>query len=195
MTLHDITSHHINHITPLLRELHWLKVPERTHFPVCADIPTRTRYNAALSRRKLPLDHRYHRPLPSAVRRQFDAYRATYSTIVSLAVVLFLLLHLTIKYKYMRWFQCQFHRIHDFNVDFIHIRGIVLLLPNLSELKKAIVFLHKAMSTLAEAVHSYTDDHANLLGCLSHKESLPFIVNDFCTLNPRQPTRIDECHY
>ena len=58
----------------------------------------------------------------------------------------------------MRWIQCQFYGIHDFNVDFIHLQEIGLHQPKWAELKKTLVLLRDATSTLAEVVYSYTKD-------------------------------------
>ena len=47
----------LDHMTLLLRELHWLKVPERVKFRLCADVPLPQRYRTPLPCRDHPSSH------------------------------------------------------------------------------------------------------------------------------------------
>ena len=47
-------SAHISHMTPLLQELQWLRVPERIQFRLCADVPLSQRHRATVLERMYP---------------------------------------------------------------------------------------------------------------------------------------------
>ena len=82
-----------DHITQLLHELYWLRVPEWIQFQLYTGVLLPPCHGAALSRSEPPFDHERHHLQPSVVCRQLVISYATTSTIVSLAIMLFLWLH------------------------------------------------------------------------------------------------------
>jgi len=68
------------HITPLLWELHWLRVPERTQFRLCSGLPLCARHSASLPSWQPPAYCQCSSTPSSAFHRHHDAASATDAT-------------------------------------------------------------------------------------------------------------------
>ena len=101
----------------------------------------------------------------------------------------------TIKYTYMTWIPFQFHRIHDFNADFIHLQGVVLGLHKMDRTEERAGASSRRYVAHIRSVYSYTYDHADMLGYLLCKESLSFIVNSFFHPKPSPADADRYYHY
>ena len=172
-----VGSHHIAASPTLL-----VKSPGTDPVPVeYVDIPVHPRY-ITLSHRELPFDHR-------------SQIAAIYGPPTAMLLVLFtrrsslgdrIFFHGCTKGMELTT-KCTYN-IHIISLCtiFIYNESSYIYLK-WSELKKAVMLLHEAMSTLAEVVYSYTNDHANLLGCLSCKK----VIRLFFTINPRNSCSLD----
>ena len=62
---------------------------------------------------------------------------------------------------------CKFHRIRDFNANYIHLQELAFRLSKVVRNEESASASSGSYVNHSRSVYSYTNDHANMIDCLT----------------------------